>query len=389
MMAATRDGKGNTLSRRNADGSVRFEAFGRVDGKKKYLGSFPSKKAADQAREEHAVTQRKIQRGELPPALDQRRTFEDVAKEWITGSKRARSVKRYQSSLKLYIYPHLRNVSIVDITVKTLESAQRSMLDQPGISRRTVAHSMTMVASIVRHAWKRGYIATNPAAMLDIAEFGERTFQWIRTKAEIELLLNACSDPHRTMFAMMVMTGMRRTEACYLEWVDVDLEQRLICVQRGEYGMPKGKRFRYVPICDGLLLVLKRWRLMRGKATGLVFPGPTGGVRSHKAVSKMFKRRAAQAGIDKAVRLHDLRHTYASHFVRDGGDIFRLSKYLGHASVKITERIYAHLVPDDYSKDWGRVSIRVQFEDAKVIPIAGGQREDDLAAASIVDGSSR
>jgi hypothetical protein len=59
---------------------------------------------------------------------------------------------------------------------------------------------------------------------------------------------------------------------------------------------------------------------------------------------------------------------------------------MGHASVLITERIYAHLVPDDYAQDWGRVSVRVQFDDAKVIDIAGEVREDARVDLRIVDG---
>jgi integrase len=277
----------------------------------------------------------------------------------------------------------------VDVTVQVLEALQLELVGRPGLSKRTVAHTMAMVASIVRHAWKRGYIAANPAAKFDIVQFPERSFNWIRTRAEIERLLGAVTDPHRTMFALLVMTGLRRNEALYLEWVDVDLEQRLICVQRGPHGMPKGKRLRYVPIGDALLPVLKRWRLRSGDVAGLLFPGKGGRVRAEPAVSRLFKRALTRVGIDKAIRLHDLRHTYASHFMRDGGDVFRLSKYLGHASVLITERIYAHLAPDDYSKDWGRVAVRVQFDDAEVIDMTGESRESAPAHLAIVDGESR
>ena len=53
------------------------------------------------------------------------------------------------------------------------------------------------------------------------------------------------------------------------------------------------------------------------------------------------------------------RHSFASLFLIDGGDIFKLSKILGHATVTITERTYAHLKPDAYEADYGRVAFRM------------------------------
>jgi integrase len=384
-----RGGRGSIRKRTNADGSSAFEAYGRSDGKKKYLGTFPSRRAAEHRLEEESVHRRKVSSGQLPADMDTRRTFEFVAKEWLASEKRSRSLETYEPELERNVYPRLRNAAIVDVTAKVLAALQKELLDRPGMGKRTVAHTMAMAASICRYAWKSGYVAQNAGAMLDIVRFPQRAYCWIRTRAEIELLLGAVTDPHRTMFALLVMTGMRRSEALYLEWVDVDIEQRLICVQRGEHGEPKGKRLRYVPISDALLPVMRRWKLLSGRATGLVFPGRSGGLLCETGPTKMFKRAARRAGLDPAIRLHDLRHTYASHFIRDGGDIFRLSRYLGHASVLITERIYAHLAPDDYSQDWGRVAIRVQFDDARVIPIAGGQRESASTPLAIVDGKGR
>jgi len=384
VTVAKRDGRGNIRQRVNADGSITHEAYGRVAKGKRYLGSFPSERAARHALEEHAVLQRKIARGEMPPEADLRRTFDAVTREWLQSRKRERSVKGYRRELERNVFPALRSVAIASVTTAVLEDLQRKLIDRPNLSPRSVHHTMAIVCSIVRHAWKRRYIPTNPASAFEFVQYAERAYQWIRTRAEIEQLLAATSDPHRTMFALLVLTGMRRNEALHLQWVDVDLEGRLICVQRGPHGSPKGKRLRYVPISDSLLPVMRRWRLLSGRATGLVFPGTGGRVRSENAVSRLFKRALVRAGLDPSIRLHDLRHTYASHFVRDGGDIFRLSKYLGHATVLITERTYAHLVPDDYSKDWGRVSVRVLFDDAEVISIAVERREKASGETSIL-----
>lgn len=72
-----------------------------------------------------------------------------------------------------------------------------------------------------------------------------------------------------------------------------------------------------------------------------------------------FKQAAKRAGLPDALRFHDLRHTFASHWVLDGGDIFRLSKILGHANVTITQKVYAHLAPEAWEQDYHRVSFVV------------------------------
>ncbi len=53
-----------------------------------------------------------------------------------------------------------------------------------------------------------------------------------------------------------------------------------------------------------------------------------------------------------------------------GGDISRLGKYLGHSTMRITEQVYAHLVPEDFSQDWGRVTPDLPEQAATVEPLA-------------------
>jgi len=90
-----------------------------------------------------------------------------------------------------------------------------------------------------------------------------------------------------------------------------------------------------------------------------VFPGEKGRARTKPGVWFPFKQAVERAGFAKTLRFHDLRHTFASHWVIDGGDIFRLSKILGHSSVVITQKVYAHLIPDVWEQDYHRVSFVV------------------------------
>jgi site-specific recombinase XerD len=85
------------------------------------------------------------------------------------------------------------------------------------------------------------------------------------------------------------------------------------------------------------------------------------GALSQPAVRAPFKTALDHAGLPSTLRLHDLRHTFASLYLADGGDIFKLCKILGHSSVSITERTYAHLMPTAFEADYKRVRFRMPY----------------------------
>jgi site-specific recombinase XerD len=64
------------------------------------------------------------------------------------------------------------------------------------------------------------------------------------------------------------------------------------------------------------------------------------------------------------VRFHDLRHTFASHWVTKGGDLFKLQKILGHQTMR-----YAHLAPDAFKEDWSRFGAQLATGDAEIIEL--------------------
>lgn len=135
-----------------------------------------------------------------------------------------------------------------------------------------------------------------------------------------------------------------------LEGAHIDLDRRLIAVHRGRHGTTKSGKARYIPILDTLVPFLRELALKRG-GNKLVFPEEDGEPRSKSCARFPFKQAAKRAGLPDALRFHDLRHTFASHWVLDGGDIFRLSKILGHSNVVITQKVYAHLAPEAWEQD--------------------------------------
>jgi integrase len=357
-----------------ADGVIKWQVYGRVKGKQTYAGTYATRKEALAADEDHRVTQRKIASGELPPAHDTKKTLGDALDEWLTALEKARSRSHrpYSEFVKYQIKPTLAGVPIAKFTKERVESWRDASCRQYAPS--TVNSALGCLSSAF--AWfvgERKWIPANPCIGVEQAEVQKRKDNWIRTRGELERLLLACSDELRDMVAFSVGTALRIDEMLHLQWDDIDFDNRLICVQRGRQGPPKGGRIRYVPILDSVLGMLKARALRRGGST-LVFPGRDGTVRTRTPVTCAYKSALRRAQMDTSLRWHDLRHTAASWWVMSGGDIFRLSKMMGHRSVKVTEERYAHLAPEAWTQDYARISFHVPSEPGKVYEIRRDER---------------
>jgi site-specific recombinase XerD len=84
---------------------------------------------------------------------------------------------------------------------------------------------------------------------------------------------------------------------------------------------------------------------IKGKQVHLVFGNADGGIMNIHHLYRDFQRAQNRAKMSQVIRFHDLRHTFASHFMMNGGNIYDLQKVLGHTKTEMTQ-IYAHLAPE-------------------------------------------
>jgi integrase len=128
---------------------------------------------------------------------------------------------------------------------------------------------------------------------------------------------------------------MRISEIFALKWGDVLYGEGLIAVR----AMLKGGKVRYVPMPSELAAEIKRFPVTIGEDR--IFPPRKGASGERQRVEKSFATVLNDAGIE-GFRFHDLRHTFASWYMMNGGDLYELAKILGHSNIKMTER-YAKL----------------------------------------------
>ena len=336
----------------------RWQVYGRRGGKKIYVGSFDSKREAESAERRHVVEQEQIAAGELPPSVDPKRTLRQASEEWLgsLAKSRSRSHRGYSDRMKTYILAPLGDVPIARMARTHVMRLRDDLATR--LSPTTVNGIMICLSSAMSYFVDRQWIAANPCHGVKQVESPDRVYTWIQTREEITKLLIECPKGIREISTLAVGTGMRLDELLHLQHADVSIERRLITVHRGHQGPAKSGKARRVPILDSVLPFLRELALQRD-GSALVFPGDRGRPRTKPGVREPFKQAVARAGLPNSMRFHDLRHTFASHWVMDGGDIFRLSKILGHSSVVITQRTYAHLIPEAWEQDYGRVSFVV------------------------------
>jgi site-specific recombinase XerD len=173
-------------------------------------------------------------------------------------------------------------------------------------------------------AWN--YLKTSPCQ--GVKEYRpQRQLPRYLTQDEIARLLAAETDPRfSALWKFYLLTGCRRGEALQIQAKDINWQQRVITISQTKHKAPK--LIRITPALEPVLATLPQ--------VGRLFPWTADGVSHH------FHDTATRAGL--TCRLHDLRHTFASHLVMAGVDLYTVRDLLGHTQLSTTQ-IYAHLSP--------------------------------------------
>ena len=200
-------------------------------------------------------------------------------------------------------------------------------------------------------AWgiKHGVVKTNPFSGIPVAAapIRERFLSPPETASLIEALDEAegvgavsldCCDAIR----LLLLTGARKTEITALRWSEVELPRARLSLppERTKAGGKTGRR--YIALSDVAIEILTRRALSKGSSS-FVFPAAS--EAGHLlALRRPFLKVCERAGLE-GLRIHDLRHTFASMAIASGHSLYAVGKALGHANSRTTER-YAHLTND-------------------------------------------
>ena len=295
-------------------------------------------------------------------------TFHELCDYWLEHrTARKKNPKDDRSIIDHHLRPFFGLLRLRDVTLDRVDAFRHIKCPgEPGtgpdalvlrktgrVTLKTLHNILTLLISMLNMAVDLGWLAKKPHVKKPRLTPPE--FHYLRTADDIEKFLGAAMEEEPGVFelyAAAVYTGMRAGELCGLQWSDVDLERRLITVQRSYATTTKTGQIRHVPILDPLLPVLREWRL-RCPSSTVVFPNQNGTMNgpSARVLQETLRRVREKAALEYRFTFHSMRHTFASHWMMAGGDIYRLQKILGHKSIIMTER-YSHLAPDAFSSDY-------------------------------------
>lgn len=211
---------------------------------------------------------------------------------------------------------------------------------------------ITPTTAILRAAARRGW-CDQPT--LSRPKVRNKPVRWLKPDEAVRLV--AAAAPHlRPLLTFLVHTGARLGEALRLEWREVDLGARRVSFLETKNGDPRG-----VPLNEDAFLALANLPHREGR----VFLTPDGhayhDTRPHgggSPIKTAFATARRKAGIE-GVRVHDLRHTYASWLVMAGVPLRTVAELLGHKSLTMVAR-YAHLCPDHMADAVAKIESRAK-----------------------------
>ncbi len=191
-------------------------------------------------------------------------------------------------------------------------------------------------------ARKHGYISENPCNGIPEVRTPRGLIRFLESE-EVVRLLSAAEGTHLyPLIATAIHTGLRHKELVFLEWEDIEWKRNLIYLRnKPDRGMTlKSYQERTVPLRKQLRDIL----LPRARDKGWCFLNAKGKQYTSRLEHNFNKIRDAAGIVDCTIKT--LRDTFASHLVMAGVSIFKVSQWLGHASIKTT-MIYPHLSPQD------------------------------------------
>ena len=295
--------------------------------------------------------------------------FADFCEQWLPLYRAEVKNCSYNTAkvfCEVWLSPHLEHLRLDEITSHDLILLREKMI-RVGRKPRTINYAISIIGKIFNDAMAPGkpwnMRLSNPALAIKPLPIDLKDLPYWDS-AEVVSFLKTAEEKFEDdypLYCFLLNTGARIGEACALHWDQIDFTNNSIQIRRNVDWVrmsvektTKNHDMRTIGIVPELLKVLvklfeKQGRPLRDK---LVFPNQTGGLRSLTNLRRRSFLPIIKSANLRQITIHDLRHTFAAHFVMNEGKIYDLKKILGHRDIKMTER-YAHLSPEYIQQQTG------------------------------------
>jgi tyrosine recombinase XerD subunit len=274
-----------------------------------------------------------------------------------TKSASANTIDAYKRDISQYLdyVINIKKKNLSDIsTSDVLDFIE--LLQKKGKSESTIVRCAASVRCFYKYLIAIGEAHQNPALGLMLSHEKKRLPE-ILTSEEVDLLLSqpSCEDfkgcRDKAMLELLYATGIRVSELVSLNISDINLELGILYC-RGEY------KSRIIPVYKDAIDAVMNYLVLLGNEYQLdgnraLFVNHNGGRLSRQGFWKIIKQYAKQAGINKTITPHTLRHSFAAHLLENGADLKSIKEMLGHADISSTQ-VYTQIVSNHFREVYNK-----------------------------------
>lgn len=282
--------------------------------------------------------------------VDKRTTVREWGEEWLRVYKEPNVSPSWlgiiRRVLKKYICSNIGDMKLSD--VKPLH-IQKILNDTEGFSENYITQIYTITNDMFSRAEENHLIYHNPAASVSIPKGKPAMERRELTAEEQKRLWEACqTHPAGAFFGVILACGLRPQEAAALTRFHVDLKNQTIHVRQAfdfatkTIKPPKSKAGdRIIPVPDWYMPTLIR-EIKKAPVSEFLFTN-NGKPFYRATISYRWKSVARQAKLPEEITPYYLRHTYATNLAENGVDMKTAQRFLGHANIQITAKVYTHV----------------------------------------------
>jgi integrase len=274
-------------------------------------------------------------------------TLKEFAGRFLDGYVRANRLKpsgvaAKEMILRVHLIPALGGARLDAITTEAVQRLKAQLHDR---APKTVNNVLTVLNVLLKTAAEWQVIRDVPCRirLLKVPRFPASFHEFDVFERLVEA---ARASDHQAYLVVLLggEAGLRCGEMIALEWPDLDLGKRLLCVRQSDWNghvtAPKNGRLRHVPLTLRLTDALRTHRHLR---SARVLSRPDGSPVSRQLVQYYVKRAARRAGVMNH-GVHVLRHTFCSHLAMRGAPARAIQELAGHSDLSMTQR-YMHVSP--------------------------------------------
>ena len=338
-----------SVSKRVRDGRTTYVVRWRDESGRQQKRSFAKKLGPDGADAFGAKVEHDLLAGTYVDLAAGRVTFRDYAEAWRTGQPhRPHTARRVQSNLEQHIYPALGARPLASVKPTEVQALIGRM--STTLRPSSVRVVLTTLRAVFSAAVRDRLIPQSPAAGAKRPSV-HRVLVVPLAVEQVQALTEALPARYRALVVVASGLGLRPGEVYGLRTRDVDFLRKVARIEQqvqpreGVAPLKNAAAYRTVPVPDRVVEALAA-HLAAYPSAHFVFTHPDGSPLDDHSFKHTWLLARRRAGLPR-VRLHDLRHFYASVLIAAGRSVKEVSERLGHTNAAMTLNVYSHLWPTD------------------------------------------